>query len=111
MISNNKVVKIVDFDISRIEKINQNKDTEVLGTVGFASPEHFGFSQTDQRADIYALGIMLYEMITGTKPYPGTFSAETLNIIKKGKYIKPQCTAFIPEERELTYLSFLEILE
>lgn len=79
MISNNKVVKIVDFDISRIEKINQNKDTEVLGTVGFASPEHFGFSQTDQRADIYSCGVLLNYMLTGKIPSEYIYSKGYLN--------------------------------
>ena len=61
-----------------------------LGTPAYMPPEQFEDSaRVDHRADVYALGIMLYEMVTGTKPYPGTLSLDTLKVIKKGRYISP----------------------
>ena len=62
-----------------------------LGTPAYMPPEQFEDSaRVDHRADIYALCIMLYEMVTGTKPYPGSMSLDTLKVIKKGKYISPR---------------------
>jgi len=94
LISKRGEIKLADFGIASdsVEKENNLTQTGVaLGTPAYMPPEQFEDSaNVDNRADIYALGIMLYEMITGTKPYPGTFSLETLNTIKKGKYISPR---------------------
>lgn len=61
-------VKLIDFDISRVRKPDRNQDTTILGTVGFAAPEQFGFTQTDNRTDIFALGVVLNFMLTGKLP-------------------------------------------
>ena len=45
-----------------------SRDTRVLGTTGYAAPEQDGISQTDGRADIYALGVTMNLMLTGTHP-------------------------------------------
>lgn len=65
MINKYGIVKIIDYDISRVEKERKSKDTEILGTVGYASPEQFGFSQTDEKADIYSCGVLLNFLLTG----------------------------------------------
>ena len=59
---------LIDFDASRVPKPERNTDTRVMGTTGYAAPEQFGFSQTDARADIFALGILLNEMLTRQHP-------------------------------------------
>lgn len=59
---------LIDFDVSRVCKPEHRSDTQVMGTSGYAAPEQYGFSQTDGRADIYALGIMLNEMLTKEHP-------------------------------------------
>lgn len=54
---NNKIqLKIIDFGISREYNPQQNFDTKKYGTLGYASPEHFGYTQTDQRSDIFSVG-------------------------------------------------------
>lgn len=68
LISTDGVVKLLDFDIARRRKRNQNADTTILGTVGFASPEQYGFLQTDATADIYALGVLMNVMLEGRCP-------------------------------------------
>lgn len=84
-------VVLIDFNASR--KISaKSRDTEVLGTVGYASPEQLGISQTDEKTDIYAMGILLNVMLTGKHP------SEKIASGKAGKIIK-KCTALNPEER------------
>ena len=55
---------LIDFDASRIYKNENREDTQILGTTGFAAPEQYGLSQSDGRADIYALGVLLNIMLT-----------------------------------------------
>ena len=59
VIVDNNHVKLIDFDIARNKKESSNKDTRLLGTPEFASPEAYGFSQTDERSDIYSIGKLL----------------------------------------------------
>src|SRR5574344_1894594 len=69
-------IKLADFGIASDKEQGDDSLTQsgvALGTPAYMPPEQFEDSAAvDQRADIYALGIMLYEMITGSKPYPGT---------------------------------------
>lgn len=109
LISKQAAVKLADFGIAATEKEEEVSSTSradtnatvvstgltqagtILGTPAYMPPEQFeDSSKVDKRADIYAMGIMLYEMLTGQKPYPGTLTMETMEKIKKGKYIKPQ---------------------
>ena len=68
LISSDNVVKLIDFGISRKKKEGRTKDTTVLGTAGYAAPEQFGFMQTDIRSDIYSVGVVFHEMLTGKMP-------------------------------------------
>lgn len=62
---------LIDFDAARMPKEDLDQDTRLLGTRGFAPPEQYGFSQTDERADIYALGVTLSQLLgeKARKPY------------------------------------------
>lgn len=84
IISDDGIIKLIDFGIARQMKPDQNKDTTILGTVGYAAPEQFGFRQSDKRTDIYAVGVLLNQMLTGSFPnetiYNGSNTLE--NVIK-----------------------------
>lgn len=56
-------VRLIDFDAARMRKEQQEQDTRLLGTRGFAPPEQYGFAQTDERSDIFALGVTLAQLL------------------------------------------------
>ena len=74
---------LIDFDASRVVKPQGAADTQVMGTAGYAAPEQYGFFQTDARADIYAMGVLINEMLTGQHPSRKLASGALLPIIEK----------------------------
>ncbi|HEU0026143.1 MAG TPA: tetratricopeptide repeat protein [Ktedonobacterales bacterium] len=62
--------RVIDFGIARTYKPGQASNTENLGTLAYASPEHHGHGQTDARSDIYSLGATMYHALTGREPQP-----------------------------------------
>lgn len=68
---------IIDFGIARTWRIDAECDTAHFGTRAYAPPEQFGFGQTDERSDVYALGKLLYYCATGEEP-PRISSADEL---------------------------------
>ena len=89
-----ETLALIDFDISRAYRENAGGDTVFFGTRGYAPPEQYGFGQTDNRADLYALGVLLRYLVTGSiRENPNvTFNAQLQKVIRR-------CTAFSPEER------------
>lgn len=78
MVMDQGQVYVIDFEIARVFKQDKSKDTQVLGSVGYASPEQFGFQQSDHRSDIYALGAVLKTMVqkdVQKQTLPGPFQA------------------------------------
>lgn len=59
---------LVDFGIARLFSVGKRRDTVLMGTPGFASPEHYGNRQTDERSDIFSLGATLHFLVTGRDP-------------------------------------------
>lgn len=82
-------VYLFDFDISRNYQIKKNKDTQILGSVGYAAPEQFGFSQTNKQSDIYALGILLNVLLTGKLPNELIYNGSESKVIRKATSIDP----------------------
>ncbi|MEA3340376.1 MAG: serine/threonine-protein kinase, partial [Chloroflexota bacterium] len=66
-------VKLIDFGIARFYKLGKKRDTIEFGTDGYAPPEQYGKAQTDERADIYALGAMLHQLLTLREPITRPF--------------------------------------
>src|SRR5215469_13046532 len=67
---------LIDFGIARHFKPGQPRDTVPLGSPGYAAPEQYGRAQTTCRADIYSLGALLHQLLTGINPEENPFSFE-----------------------------------
>jgi serine/threonine protein kinase len=91
MVERSGRVVLIDFNASRKES-TAGKDTVIMGTVGYASPEQLGLSQTDVRTDIYAAGVLLNVMLTGKHPTECFARGRAGRIVRK-------CTALNPEDR------------
>jgi len=64
-------IKIGDFGLARATSANTASGQALLGTIAYLSPELLTRGTADSRSDIYALGIMMYEMLTGEQPFTG----------------------------------------
>src|SRR3989440_1867510 len=73
-------VYLIDFGIARHFKPGQAKDTTALGSTGYAAPEQYGKAQTTPRADIYALGVTLHQLLSGNDPADTPFQFASLQL-------------------------------
>src|SRR5262252_6669151 len=72
MLTADDTVKITDFGTAKILQFGSTQQTShVMGTPSYMSPEQVKGRAVDGRSDIFSLGVMLYEMVTGEKPFPG----------------------------------------
>ena len=85
-------IMLIDFEIARQFSETANKDTQVLGSVGYAAPEQYGFNQSDERTDIYAVGVLMNYLLCGRHPKDGIASGRYEKIIQK-------CIAIDPKDR------------
>ncbi|WP_049871343.1 CHASE2 domain-containing serine/threonine-protein kinase [Ramlibacter tataouinensis] len=69
-------LKITDFGIARVIDSSKTRTGMVLGTPSFMSPEQIAGKRVDGRSDLYSLGVMLFQMLTGTLPFRGESMAE-----------------------------------
>ena len=94
---------LIDFDASRIFKNESSSNTQILGTTGYAAPEQYGITQTDERADIYSLGVLLNIMLTGKHPSKELAHGRLGRIVQK-------CTMVNPKKRYKSVLHLMEAL-
>jgi serine/threonine protein kinase len=83
-------VKLIDFGVAKDEAPSKLTMTGmIVGTPSYMSPEQANGEKINNQSDIYSLGVLLYEMITGIKPFSGDTNTEVMMKIIKGKYISP----------------------
>lgn len=101
-ISPDGVVKLLDMNAAKWSNAESEKDTVLLGTQGYAAPEQYGFGPSSVLTDIYALGVLMNVMLTGTLPNQNMAGGRLGSVIRKcvelspsGRYqsISEVCTA------------------
>ncbi len=103
-------VKVMDFGLARATGLQQITVTRTLvGSIYYASPEQIWGNALDNRSDIYALGVVLYEMVSGQRPFQGRSMPELTQNIVRGNprppsYYNPQIATEL-EQIILTALS------
>lgn len=81
MVTFDGVAKILDFGTFRAAETQITKDGKILGAVNYLSPEQLKRYPVDSRSDVFALGTVLYELITGRKAFPGNLTTGVLHDI------------------------------
>ncbi|HIW47198.1 MAG TPA: protein kinase [Candidatus Yaniella excrementigallinarum] len=71
LVSNDGAIKVADFGLARASTNHTGTGMALMGTVSYMSPELVTGDPADERSDVYALGILIFEMLTGTRPYTG----------------------------------------
>lgn len=82
------VLKLIDFSIARLLRPGMKSDTTPLGSIGYAAPEQFGLIQSNPATDIYAIGVLLNELLTGKHPTEQIASGNAGKIISKCLHIQ-----------------------
>ena len=85
---------VIDLGAARRYRAEQREDTVLLGTRATAAPEQFGYQQTDQRSDVYSLGMLMCYLLSGNYDLPPKRPGQNdlVRIIRR-------CTAFAPQNR------------
>ena len=69
MVTTNGIVKVMDFGIARITSSTKTQTGTIMGSPSYMSPEQVSGAKVDGRSDIFSLGVVLFELLTGTAPF------------------------------------------
>lgn len=93
ILTNDDILYLIDFDAAKSSASGTaSRDTDLIGTHGYAAPEQYGFAQSSPATDVYAIGVLLQVLLTGGKTELNSVSKQLQKVIKK-------CTALDPSDR------------
>ncbi len=128
MTTDDGIIKIVDFGVAKLAGITRvTRDGTTVGTAAYMSPEQALGKEVDQKTDIWSLGVVLYEMITGDPPFkgeneqsiifsilnkePGTVKGLSAAVPKELEHIIRKCLSKDPKKRFATAEELSQVLE
>lgn len=103
MISQDGVLKLIDMNAAKWENTESSHDTVLMGTVGYAAPEQYGFGTSGVQTDIYAIGALINQLLIGAFPQDRLLYGRLRPLVAK-------CTKLNPTERYQTIEEFLDDL-
>jgi eukaryotic-like serine/threonine-protein kinase len=96
MLTGDGQAKIADFGIARIESSSITQMGTLLGTPAYMSPEQFMGQVVDARTDIYSSGVLLYQLLTGERPFDGGMSAIMHKVLNTDPPLPSQLSVTVP---------------
>lgn len=111
MITHHGTVKLMDFGIAKIQRITNMTQTGIfMGSPSYMSPEQVRGRDVDNRSDIYSLGVLFYELVTGKLPFTGSSTADIAMRILNGDFAHPRFVmAGIPDSLDHCIVSCMAL--
>lgn len=113
-------VKVLDFGIARALLADEKKSSAVRGKWAYMSPEQVRGEELDGRSDIFSLGVLFYEMLTGQKLFAGRNDMHTMQLVQKAEVppisglepsVKPVLRKMLSEQRSHRFVSAAELMD